>query len=75
MYMIRELCFSWCSMIKNIVEGKPHNLIESVAERIAQDILQESDMVESVRIRIEKPHVAVPGVVDSLGIEIYRQRQ
>jgi dihydroneopterin aldolase len=51
-------------MIKNIVEGKPHNLIESVAERIAQDILQESDMVESVRIRIEKPHVAVPGVVD-----------
>eukprot|EP00889_Picochlorum_renovo_P008701 jgi/Picre1/35731/NNA_003191.t1 len=33
------------SMIKNIVEGKPHNLIESVAERIAQDILQESDMV------------------------------
>lgn len=62
-------------MIKNIVEGKPYNLIESVAEKIAQDILQDSDIVQSVRIKIEKPHVAVPGVVDSLGVEIYRQKQ
>lgn len=61
--------------IKTIVEGKPHLLIESVAETIATKILDSHKFVEDVRIRVEKPHVAVEGVVESLGIEIFRTQK
>ena len=61
--------------IKAIVEGKPHLLIESVAETIAKKILESHETVEDVRIRVEKPHVAVEGVVESLGIEIFRTQR
>ncbi len=61
--------------IKSIVEGKPHLLIESVAETMADKILNSYKSVEDVRIRVEKPHVAVEGVVESLGIEIYRRQK
>lgn len=61
--------------IKTIVEGKPHLLIESVAEMIATRILNSHKVVEDVRIRVEKPHVAVEGVVESLGIEIFRTQK
>lgn len=59
--------------IKNIVEGKPYNLVEALAENIATSILEE-DMVDSVRVKIQKPHVAVTGIVESLGVEIYRTK-
>lgn len=59
--------------IRNIVEGKPYNLIEAVAETIAATILEE-DKVKSVTVRIQKPQVAVPGVVESLGVEIRRSK-
>ena len=59
--------------IKTIVEGKPHKLVETLAERIAGAILAERK-VDSVQVQVRKPHVAVPGVVESLGVEIYRTR-
>lgn len=61
--------------IKTIVEGKPHLLIESVAETIATKILDSHTFIKDVRIRVEKPHVAVEGVVESLGIEIFRTQK
>lgn len=57
--------------IKRIVEGTPFKLIEALAENIAAEILQQ-EKVDSVKVRVQKPHVAVLGVVQSLGIEIYR---
>lgn len=60
--------------IKDVVEGRPFKLVEALAERIAGTILEESK-VESVQVTIQKPHVAVSGVVKSLGVEIYRTRQ
>jgi dihydroneopterin aldolase len=61
--------------IKTIVEGKPHLLIESVAETVANKILNSHKSVEDVTIRVEKPHVAVEGVVESLGIEVFRRQK
>lgn len=60
--------------IKQIVEGPPSNLLEHVAERIASSVLGHHQGVISVCIGIRKPHVAVGGVLDSLGIEITRSR-
>jgi dihydroneopterin aldolase len=56
------------------VEGPPRKLIETVAERIAAGILAQHGRVHSVRVGICKPHVAVAGVVQSLGVEITRRR-
>lgn len=53
--------------IKNIVEGRPRRLIEAVAEDIADKILAEHSLVNAVTVHICKPHVAVEGVVQSLG--------
>eukprot|EP00894_Picocystis_sp_ML_P002462 jgi/Pico_ML_1/52979/g3605.t2 len=60
--------------VKTIVEGPPKNLIESVAEDIARTILKRHPRVQDVVVRVSKPHVAVAGVLDSLGIEITRGR-
>lgn len=61
--------------IKTIVEGPPKQLIEAVAEDIARTILKRHPRVQDVVVRVSKPHVAVVGVLDSLGIEITRGRE
>ena len=57
------------------MEGKPHLLIESVAESIAQKVLSTHATVYAIQIRIQKPHVAVSGVLQGLGVDIYRRRE
>ena len=56
-----------CRLIKDIVEGPPRKLVEAVAEDIATNILDKHALIQGVRVHICKPHVAIEGVVDSLG--------
>lgn len=49
------------------MEGQPHKLLESVAERLASEILNDYHQVQGLHVHIKKPHVAVTGVVESLG--------
>ncbi|WVZ91721.1 hypothetical protein U9M48_037854 [Paspalum notatum var. saurae] len=60
---------------KDVVEGPPHNLLESVAHSIAKSTLLEFPQISAVRVKVGKPHVSVQGVVDSLGVEIMRHRK
>ncbi|GFP89908.1 dihydroneopterin aldolase 1 [Phtheirospermum japonicum] len=62
------------SIVKEVVEGAPHNLLESVAQQIASAVLSKYTQVSAVRIQVGKPHVAVLGQVDYLGVEIVRHR-
>ena len=55
------------SQIQDIVEGEPCKLIEAVAERIADDVFKTHSLVNDIEIRIQKPQVAVTGILDSLG--------
>ena len=50
------------------MEGPPHKLLESVAERLATEILNDYHRVQGLQLHIKKPHVAVTGVVESLGM-------
>ena len=61
--------------IRGIVEGEPAQLIEAVAERVAARVLATQQRVSAVQVAIHKPHVAVGGVVASLGVEVTRTRQ
>jgi len=58
--------------IKDIVEGPPFKLVESVASAIAQALLITHPSISDVRVKVCKPHVAVEGVLDHLGVEIFR---
>ncbi|EXB32320.1 Dihydroneopterin aldolase [Morus notabilis] len=59
---------------KEVVEGQPHNLLESVTQLIASTTLTKHPQITAVRVKVGKPHVAVQGPVDYLGVEILRFR-
>ncbi|KAJ4702483.1 7,8-dihydroneopterin aldolase [Melia azedarach] len=61
-------------IVKEVVEGSPHNLLESVAEHIATTTLTKFSQISAVRVKVGKPHVAVHGPLDYLGVEILRNR-
>ena len=60
--------------IKNIVEGEPLNLIEALAETIAERLLDEFTLIERLMVRIRKPEAPVNGIFDYFGVEIERGR-
>jgi dihydroneopterin aldolase len=60
---------------KEIVEGPPVNLTETVAERIAKTILDTHVPVEAVRVKVAKPHVRLGDtVLVSSAVEVVRRR-
>ncbi|KAL2537441.1 Dihydroneopterin aldolase 1 [Forsythia ovata] len=61
-------------IVKEVVEGASHNLLESVAQLIASTILSKYHQLSAVRVQVGKPHVAVQGSLDYLGVEITRYR-
>ncbi|MFT4416008.1 dihydroneopterin aldolase [Fredinandcohnia humi] len=65
---LHELC-------KEIVEGKPFKLIEAVAEKIAQTILNEYMLVKSCTVKVIKPDPPIPGHLESVAVEITRGRE
>lgn len=63
------------SIARNVMEGNPSNLIESLAEEIAMVALWEHPLFEEIVVTIRKPSAPVKGsVLDSVGIEIRRDR-
>ena len=60
--------------VKEIVEGPPRNLLETVAESIATEIL-DSFPVKGIRVRVKKTRPPIKGgALQSAGVEIYRAR-
>jgi len=60
-------------IVKDVVEGPSQNLL-SLAHRIASATLLKFSQISAVRVEVKKPHVAVQGIVDYLGVEIVRYR-
>lgn len=63
--------FSVCQMV---VEGKPYQLIEAVAEQIAQEILRRFAKIAAVTVKVTKPDPPIPGHYQSVAVEIKRSR-
>ncbi len=63
-----------CNIIKDICEKKTYKLIETLAENIAEALLKYSDMINSVKIRVDKPSAPIGLPLESVGIEIERRR-
>ncbi|MCL6632183.1 MAG: dihydroneopterin aldolase [Alicyclobacillus herbarius] len=60
--------------VKQVVEGPPARLIETVAERIGETILRRYDKVCEVCVEVEKPGAPIPGVFDAVAVRIVRRR-
>ena len=61
-------------LVKGIVEGPPHNLLESLAAAIAEAVLDAHD-VDSVTVAVKKPEPPIAdAVIDYSGVEITRRR-
>ncbi|KZE36095.1 dihydroneopterin aldolase [Bhargavaea cecembensis] len=63
------------AVVKEIVEGEPVKLIESVAERIASAILTGfGEKVGGCRVRVIKPDPPIPGHYRAVEVDITRGR-
>jgi 7,8-dihydroneopterin aldolase/epimerase/oxygenase len=60
--------------VKKIVEGKAKNLIEAVAETIAEDLLTSFHLLQACRVKVIKPDPPIPGHYESVAVEIYREK-
>lgn len=60
-------------IIKTITEDRTYDLIEALAENIAQEILTEFSAVVEVKIKIKKPEAPLEGIFDYVGVEIKRK--
>ncbi|MFN0263894.1 dihydroneopterin aldolase [Tepidamorphus sp. 3E244] len=61
--------------IREVVEGERYNLIETLAEEIAERVLETYAGIETVHVRVRKPHASVPALVGEVGVEIFRRRE
>lgn len=59
--------------IAQIVSGPPVNLLEHLAQRIADRVLDEP-IVDAVTVTVHKPHVAIPHVVSESAVSLRRSR-
>ena len=61
--------------VKKIVTGTPKNLIEAVAEEIAQSLLKQFIQIESLRITIHKPAAPIAEIFNGAAVSIFRNRK
>jgi dihydroneopterin aldolase len=62
-------------LCRKIVEGEPVNLLETLAVRLADQILAETPRVNAVEIVVKKPAVPLRGAVDYVAVELTRTRE
>ena len=61
--------------VRDIVEGEPVDLIETVAERVAAAVLKNHVLVQAIRVRVAKPDVRLENtVLGGSAVEILRRR-
>jgi dihydroneopterin aldolase len=60
--------------VREIVQGKSHRLIESLAEQIADALLARYP-TESVLVRVKKQPPPMNGIIDATGVEIVRTKK
>lgn len=61
-------------LVRNIVEGEAKKLVETVTEKIAEEILRSFQMIETCTVKMIKPDPPIPGHYDSVAVEITRSR-
>lgn len=62
-------------VVRGVMDGERHNLLESLGEQVAARVLAGFDAVQRVRVRIAKPGVPIAGsILREVAITIDRTR-
>ena len=62
-------------IVQRVMDSTELELIESLAEAVARDVLAVNAAVEEVLVRVRKPDVDLGGPLDHAGVEIRRSRE
>lgn len=60
--------------VREIVQGKSHRLVESLAEQIADTLLARYP-AEHVMVRVKKQPPPIDGIIEAAGVEIVRTKK
>ena len=61
--------------VSSIMDGAPKQLIEALAEEIADDLLRDFDSLRWVRVTVHKPAAPIEGMFSDVGVTILRRRK
>ncbi|GAA0439489.1 dihydroneopterin aldolase [Lentibacillus halophilus] len=61
-------------VMRGVMEGRPMNLLESLAETVASELFRSFSPLNACRIRITKTDPPIPGHYRSVAAEIFRER-
>ncbi|MEX3625412.1 dihydroneopterin aldolase [Viridibacillus arvi] len=61
-------------LVKEIVEKREYLLIETVAETIAKEVLEQFPLVKEITVKFTKPHPPYNIEFDGLGVKIHRTK-
>lgn len=62
-------------VVRRVLERPPVDLIETLAQAIAADVLAVSPLVMDVVVRVRKPKVELGGPLAYAGVEVIRRRE
>lgn len=61
-------------LVREIVEQERYALIEALAERIAELVLENFN-IQKVKVRVHKPQAPIPGIFRNVAVEIKREHE
>jgi len=62
------------NFLKSLITEKKFYLIEALASRIAQGLIEKFEKIQKVTVRVRKPSPPVGGVVDCVEVELEMKR-
>lgn len=62
------------ALVQREVTERRYRLIEALAAQIARRLLDSERLVDSVVVRVHKPHAPLPGVLRDVVVEVVRDR-
>ncbi len=63
-----------CEIATEIATSQRFQLLEALAESIANALLDRLPRIASIVVRIDKPSAAIPAIIDGVSVEIERHR-
>ena len=62
-------------VVKDVVTGRPYDLIEAVTQNIAREVLANFGLIKEIKVTVKKPSAPIEGEFEYMGVEILRSRQ
>ena len=62
------------ALVKDVVEMRSFDLLEALAENIAEVLLRRFVLIQAVEVAVKKPDAPIMGSFDFFGVKIWREK-